>query len=37
MISYGPDRQWAMLHLGRADEGALVNLLTIFQLRLLAL
>ncbi|MCS1414327.1 MAG: hypothetical protein M2R46_02049 [Verrucomicrobia subdivision 3 bacterium] len=31
MISYGHDWQRVMLHLGRADEGALVNLLTIFQ------
>ncbi|MCS1414368.1 MAG: hypothetical protein M2R46_02090 [Verrucomicrobia subdivision 3 bacterium] len=31
MINYGHDWQRVMLHLGRADEGALVNLLTIFQ------
>ncbi|MCS1416628.1 MAG: hypothetical protein M2R46_04379 [Verrucomicrobia subdivision 3 bacterium] len=37
MINYRPDRQWVMLHLGRADEGARMNLLSIFQLRLLAL
>ncbi|MCS1412110.1 MAG: hypothetical protein M2R45_05313 [Verrucomicrobia subdivision 3 bacterium] len=37
MINYGHGWQWVMLHLGRADEGALVNLLSIFQLRLLAL